>query len=164
MNKINWIGPHSTAWAEAMLCARGIEGTRVLMGLVALSGIDQAALQRGTEKCLQNSPFQQWVSGRASHPRRFAPLPPETQQWELASRGQWVAEPHRGTSIRWGVLRSESSHNWPGYDPTQPSRGVDHFPCRDVATFLAMNSMPIDARLLWIILFYRIGRFGVAIN
>ncbi len=37
MSKIHLIGSQATAWAEAMLCARGIEGTRVLMGLIALT-------------------------------------------------------------------------------------------------------------------------------
>jgi transposase len=37
MTKIRLIGPSTTAWAEAMLTSRGIEGTRVLMGLMALT-------------------------------------------------------------------------------------------------------------------------------
>jgi transposase len=32
------LGPHSAAWAEAMVQARGIEGTRVLLGLLNLAG------------------------------------------------------------------------------------------------------------------------------
>jgi transposase len=42
------LGPHSAAWAEAMVKARGIEGTRVLIGLLSLarrhstSAIEQA--------------------------------------------------------------------------------------------------------------------------
>lgn len=36
LNKIRGIGPQAHAWAEAMLAARGIEGTRVLQGLLAL--------------------------------------------------------------------------------------------------------------------------------
>jgi len=37
MTKVSLIGPSSTAWSEAMLTARGIEGTRVLLGLIALT-------------------------------------------------------------------------------------------------------------------------------
>ena len=37
MNKVSLIGPSTTAWSEAMLTSRGIEGTRVLMGLLALT-------------------------------------------------------------------------------------------------------------------------------
>jgi transposase len=36
LNKIRLIGPQAHAWAEAMLAARGIEGMRVLQGLLAL--------------------------------------------------------------------------------------------------------------------------------
>jgi transposase len=42
------LGPHSAAWAEAMVKARGVEGTRVLLGLLSLasrhsmSAIEQA--------------------------------------------------------------------------------------------------------------------------
>ena len=32
------LGPHSATWAEAMVKARGIEGTRVLIGLLSLAG------------------------------------------------------------------------------------------------------------------------------
>lgn len=37
LNKASNIGPHSGAWAEAMLKERGVEGMRVLMGLISLS-------------------------------------------------------------------------------------------------------------------------------
>jgi hypothetical protein len=36
MGKVRAIGPHSHDWAQAMLTARGIEGTRVLQGLLSL--------------------------------------------------------------------------------------------------------------------------------
>ena len=32
------LGPHSTAWAQAMIEARGVEGVRVLQGLLSLAG------------------------------------------------------------------------------------------------------------------------------
>lgn len=37
LDKVSLIGPQTQAWAEAMLTARGIEGTRVLQGLLALT-------------------------------------------------------------------------------------------------------------------------------
>jgi transposase len=33
-----WFGPRSTTWAEAMIQARGVEGVRVLIGLLSLAG------------------------------------------------------------------------------------------------------------------------------
>jgi len=37
LNKVRWIGPHTHRWAEAVITARGIEGTRVLLGLLSLT-------------------------------------------------------------------------------------------------------------------------------
>jgi hypothetical protein len=37
LNRAAAIGPHSHNWAQAMITARGIEGTRVLLGLLALT-------------------------------------------------------------------------------------------------------------------------------
>ncbi len=37
LDKVRLIGPQTQAWAEAMITARGIEGTRVLQGLLALT-------------------------------------------------------------------------------------------------------------------------------
>jgi transposase len=39
----NRLGPHSTAWAQAMIEARGIEGVRVLQGLLSLAGRHRAS-------------------------------------------------------------------------------------------------------------------------
>lgn len=36
LGQIDRIGPHAKTWAEAMLASRGIEGVRVLMGLISL--------------------------------------------------------------------------------------------------------------------------------
>jgi transposase len=38
LGQIDRIGPNARAWAESMLSSRGIEGVRVLMGLLSLSG------------------------------------------------------------------------------------------------------------------------------
>jgi hypothetical protein len=37
LSKASVIGPHTSRWSEAMLHARGIEGTRVLQGLLSLT-------------------------------------------------------------------------------------------------------------------------------
>ncbi len=37
LSRVRRIGPHASLWAEQMIAARGIEGVRVLMGLLALS-------------------------------------------------------------------------------------------------------------------------------
>lgn len=38
LKRVRSIGPHSEAWAQAMIAERGVEGTRVLMGLLNLVG------------------------------------------------------------------------------------------------------------------------------
>ena len=59
MNKVALIGAHTAAWAEAMLCARGIEGTRVLMGLVALTKQhSSAALESACKTALSHGEFR----------------------------------------------------------------------------------------------------------
>ncbi|HEX3655388.1 MAG TPA: IS21 family transposase [Pirellulales bacterium] len=37
LEKVSWVGPQTHQWAQAMLTARGIEGTRVLQGLLSLT-------------------------------------------------------------------------------------------------------------------------------
>ncbi|MCC7083823.1 MAG: hypothetical protein IT427_02320 [Pirellulales bacterium] len=37
LGKVQGIGPQAHQWAEAMLATRGIEGTRVLQGLLSLA-------------------------------------------------------------------------------------------------------------------------------
>jgi hypothetical protein len=37
LRRIEYIGPHSAQWAQSMLQSRGIEGVRVLMGLLSLT-------------------------------------------------------------------------------------------------------------------------------
>ncbi len=38
MNKASLVGPHTTRWAESMLKHRGIQGVRVLVGLLGMAG------------------------------------------------------------------------------------------------------------------------------
>jgi transposase len=57
--KAKAIGPHSLAWAEAMLKARGIEGVRVLQGLLSLSArSDEKSLENACETALASGVFQ----------------------------------------------------------------------------------------------------------
>jgi transposase len=37
LRRVEYIGPHATQWAQSMLQSRGIEGVRVLMGLLSLT-------------------------------------------------------------------------------------------------------------------------------
>jgi transposase len=59
MARVSLIGPSTKAWAEAMLTARGIEGTRVLMGLVALTKKHtSSALESACRTALSHAEFR----------------------------------------------------------------------------------------------------------
>jgi transposase len=59
LNKVGCVGPHTRRWAEAMLQARGIEGTRVLMGVAALTKKHpSAALEKACEIALSYGEFR----------------------------------------------------------------------------------------------------------
>jgi hypothetical protein len=59
LNKVAGIGPHTRQWAEAMLHARGIEGTRVLQGLLGLTKKHpSAALENACEIALSRRLFR----------------------------------------------------------------------------------------------------------
>jgi transposase len=54
----NRLGPQSTAWAKAMIEARGIEGVRVLQGLLSLAGRHRAsAIEQACELALGYGAF-----------------------------------------------------------------------------------------------------------
>jgi transposase len=59
LNKVSLIGPHTHDWAQAMLTARGIEGTRVLQGLLALTKKHPSeTLERACETALSHACYR----------------------------------------------------------------------------------------------------------
>jgi len=59
LNKIRLLGPQAHAWAEAMLAVRGIEGTRVLQGLLALGKRSpQETLEKACEIALSYGAYR----------------------------------------------------------------------------------------------------------
>jgi hypothetical protein len=59
LRKVSVIGPQTKAWAEAMLHARGIEGTRVLQGLLSLSKKHtDETLERACETALSHAVYR----------------------------------------------------------------------------------------------------------
>ena len=58
LEKVRRIGQHTHQWAEAMLHARGIEGTRVLQGVISLSRNHRSEeLEKACEKALLHGVF-----------------------------------------------------------------------------------------------------------
>lgn len=59
LQKVRLIGPQTSAWSEAMLTARGIEGTRVLLGLIALTKKhSSSALEQACKAALSHGEFR----------------------------------------------------------------------------------------------------------
>lgn len=59
LSKVQWIGPQAHQWAQAMLHARGIEGTRVLQGLLSLTKKhSSAALDAACQTALSHGAFR----------------------------------------------------------------------------------------------------------
>ncbi|MCZ2075705.1 MAG: IS21 family transposase [Bryobacterales bacterium] len=59
LSKVSGIGPETRQWAEAMLTARGIEGTRVLQGVLSLTRRHPSeALEKACEIALSHGAFQ----------------------------------------------------------------------------------------------------------
>jgi transposase len=59
LGKVEHIGPHTHAWAQALLVSRGIEGTRVLLGVLSLSKKQSCeSLEKACEIALSHGSFR----------------------------------------------------------------------------------------------------------
>jgi transposase len=59
LERVGLVGPHSRSWAEALVQARGIEGTRVLQGLLALTKKHESeALESACQTALSHGEFR----------------------------------------------------------------------------------------------------------
>jgi hypothetical protein len=118
LQKVRWIGPQTTRWAETMLKTRGIEGVRVLQGLVALTHRHPAeALEEACETAFSHRAFRlrilrQLLKRRADRQQQFEfaqehpiirPLA-EYRQWLGAalarSRASQAGFPRHGEGVR----------------------------------------------------------------
>ena len=73
------LGPHSTVWAQAMIQARGVEGVRVLQGLLSLAGRHPApAIERACEVAISYGPITSGLFEHSSSVRR-----PSKKCWHL---------------------------------------------------------------------------------
>jgi transposase len=58
LKRVEWLGPQTYAWAQAMLHARGVQGTRVLQGLLALGRkYPLDSLEKACELALSHDEF-----------------------------------------------------------------------------------------------------------
>jgi len=59
LGQVRRLGPHSLRWAEAMIQARGVEGVRVLQGLLNLAHRHScAAIERACDIALSHSAYR----------------------------------------------------------------------------------------------------------
>lgn len=78
LNKARLIGPHSRQWSEAMLHTRGIEGTRVLQGLLNLTKkhssetLEKACEIAVSHGCYRLQTLRQLLARRAAKQTTFA--------------------------------------------------------------------------------------------
>src|SRR5665213_424621 len=100
LGQVDRIGPRSRAWAEAVLNSRGIEGVRVLMGLISLGNQQsRQAVERACEVALSHGAYH--LRSLRQLVKQQNPVPIQ-QTFEFASEhpiirpvadyGQWLNE------------------------------------------------------------------------
>lgn len=148
LNKISRIGPQSKAWAEALLVARGIEGTRVLMGLIALTKKHSSTeLETACKTALSHGEFRLRVIRKllACQPRQVQTALPFLEEHPLirplddyasivaaaaARRAPTHSAPSGEATVRfkrhgWAVECAGHERNSPGPEvPDQGLRGI----------------------------------------
>ncbi|MDX1944234.1 MAG: IS21 family transposase [Pirellulaceae bacterium] len=127
LDKVSLIGPHTQAWAAAMLTARGIEGTRVLQGLLALTKkhasetLENACETALSHDCFRLRSIRQLLQRQTA---RQAPLPfldehplirPLDDYAAIVARAlqRQADRPSVGEGFRrhgWTVISPESAH------------------------------------------------------
>jgi transposase len=98
LRKIRLIGPKTTAWAEAMLQARGIPGVRVLQGLLSLSNrndvdeLEKACELAHSYQAYHLRPLRELLKrGKADAPRQTCFLEEHEIIRPLADYTAWIA-------------------------------------------------------------------------
>ncbi len=99
LSRVRLIGEHATRWAENMLKTRGIEGVRVLQGLLSLAGRhDAAAIERACEVAFSHGAYRlrtirellkREAPRRDRHDHRPQLSAPQPGQPRRGAAGQW---------------------------------------------------------------------------
>ncbi|MFV2066967.1 MAG: IS21 family transposase [Pirellulales bacterium] len=143
LRKVRLIGPQTTRWAESMLKSRGIEGVRVLQGLVALThrhpaeALEDACLTAFTHRAFRLRILRQLLKRQADRQRQFEfaqehpiirPLA-EYREWLGAalarSRTSNMGFPRHGEGVRGEDEKSPDGRcqQGPGAFSTRPRSG-----------------------------------------
>jgi len=98
LNKANWIGPHTQQWAESMIQARGIQGVRVLQGLLSLANrhpdkdIEKACEIAQTHGAYRLRTIRELIKRQAPRQERFEFIQEHPIIRSLADYGNLVHE------------------------------------------------------------------------
>lgn len=161
LHKVSAIGSRTQAWAEAMLVARGIQGTRVLQGLLALTRKHRSeALEKACEIALSHGAFRlqtiRKLVGREAD--KQPPLPfldehplirPLDDYAQVVARAfqRQQDRPSVGESfLRHGLSRRQAAERrcpWPSPPPATPQQtdpGNGQGRCQGVADTLPPRS------------------------
>lgn len=96
LNRVSVIGPQCTRWAEAMLKVRGIEGVRVLQGLMSLTyrhdadGVEKACEIAHSHGAYRLRDVRELIDRRASRQEQFEFAAEHPIIRSLAEYGEWV--------------------------------------------------------------------------
>jgi transposase len=127
LSKVSVIGPHTSRWSQALLHARGIEGTRVLQGLLSLTQKHASeALENACEIALSHGCFRlrtirQLLTRQAE---KQQPLPFLDEHPIIRPLDDYAAVVTQ--ALRRREDRSSMSEGFLRHDRTEPSLGCMH--------------------------------------
>ena len=132
LSKVSIIGLHTRQWAEAMVGARGIEGTRVLLGLLSLTKKHPSeSLEKACEIALSHGAFRlRAIRQLLNRPQcKQEPLPfleehPIIRPLDDYARVVAAALERKGAASPQGFGRHGSGVQWPSQKGQSPGAGI----------------------------------------
>jgi transposase len=131
LSKVSIIGLHTRQWAEAMVGARGIEGTRVLLGLLSLTKKHPSeSLEKACEIALSHGAFRlRAIRQLLKRPQcKQEPLPFLEEHPIIRPLDDYArivaAALERSAASPQGFGRHDSGVQWPAQKAQSPGAGV----------------------------------------
>lgn len=130
LNKVSVIGPYTRQWSEAMLHARGIEGTRVLQGLVGLTKkhpsetLEKACEIAASHGCYRLRTLRQLLTRQSAQQTTFAFLDEHPVIRPMTDYAAVVAAAHQRRMDRETSFAANASQEGFGRDGWAETRVV----------------------------------------
>jgi hypothetical protein len=127
LNKAHLVGPHTGRWAEQMVHQRGIEGVRVLMGLLSLANrhparaIEQACETAGSHGAYRLRTLRELIKRQGDRQEQFAFIEEHPIIRSLAEYGRLV----NGSLAAGGGTSSAGSPEPSPWASSPPPRTVE---------------------------------------